>query len=1092
MTGVIKTFIQDRLDRWIFGIALLLFLAASYLILDDRILFRGAGNAGLGEAIATLYRKDNDVRRRLETDVAFMPIANSEPVFAGDAVFTGTRSEADVVFNDGSKVTIEAGSLVVVQMTNDAAKLNIEKGALTGKLSGNKALAIVAGGQTSTLTGKDAQVQINVDGKNGTQMAVLSGNAELKSGDQKIELKANQSTQVLAGGAIAKPVTFGLELLNPRPDESIWKEGDKPIVFQWATREALKDAEYKIEVSKERDFKKIEFEKTTSKTELEVGSLPAEGSFYWRITAYESSKEVARSLSQKILLNEDHAPKVLTPADDAEVTYAQNVNSEVGQGTEVAFKWTTFKDSEPRAAKYRIEIYRDRKDALFTQSETVEMEWKSPKLSAGKYYWRVKAQDKARPHSAFSEMRTFQVSEKAPGAPMALLPESGQKHLKKSKGSVVHFEWKSDGFAASQYLLEVSKDKSFEKSADLVFSKRVESTTVEQEVADLGDYFWRVRGIASDGSMSAFSKPNKFVIAPWEALEAPTASEQTIELFLGAEGPYMAEPQKIKWSKNDAAQKYEVEIADQPDFKNPLVKETSPTPMLPWPSQLLPEASKSAYFRVRTQVTAEDFTGWSNPVLVKIEIEKEGLKAPKGIAPRGSQTLEINPKKPHPLSFEWAPAKGAKDYDFEIAKDNKFKEIVHQGRVKGTATQWTTNDAGYLYWRVRARNAYTESEWSDNNKFELEIAAEAVDLPAPILVAPVGRYFQEDDDRVHFKWEEVEGARTYEVILIRKKGTGSRLPANVIEPPSVLRYRVDNSSVRLEVPKDGSYTWKVRAMATDGKIGLMPVNEARELASLPPTPVPANAPPVTGEKGGFSTANFDLVRNPIDTKRPGYLAASTMMAPYSYQFNSPTFNGSGTAASTAITVQASGEYWFKPRWAIGGYVESTLFNIETEFFVRSAFQAVAKYRIPIAPEKGLHIAPFLGAETRQFFQIVPVSASAFSVSQFWTLGPVAGFDVKKSFTENLSASFKAQYFLPTTLMGSAVNGARITSDASYRNLSLGLQGFYWWSSRWGVGAGAFIDNRSISFNLPNGQTRPEQIITDGSYFYGSVMYRFGQ
>lgn len=1092
MTGVLKTFIQDKLDRWIFGIALLLFLAASYLILDDRILFRGAGGAGLGESIATLYRKDNDVRRRLETDVAFVPISNAEPVFAGDAVFTGTRSEADVVFNDGSKVTIEAGSLVVVQMTSDAARLNIEKGALTGKLSGNKSLAIVAGGQTSTLTGKDAQVQINVDGKNGTQLAVLSGSAQLKSGDQKIELKANQATQVLAGGALAKTVTFGLELLNPRPDESIWKEGDRPIVFQWVSREPLKDAEYKIEVARERDFKTIEFEKTTSKTELEVTRLPAEGSFFWRITAYESSKEVARSLAQKILLNEDRAPRPLSPADDAEVSFAQNVNSEVGQGTEVTLKWTPFKDSEPRADKYRVEVYRDRKDALFTQSETTDLEWKSPRLSAGTYFWRVKAQDKARPNAAFSEMRSFQITEKSPGAPVMVAPESGQKHLKKSKGSLVHFEWKSDGFAASQYLLEVSKDKSFEKAGDLVFSKRIETTNLEQEISDIGDYYWRVRAIGADGSLTAFTKSSKFVIAPWEAMDAPTAKEQKIELFLGAEGPYMAEPQKIQWSKNDAAQKYEVEIADQPDFKNPLVKDASQAPSLTWPNQLLPEASKDAYFRVRTQVTAEDFTEWSQPVLVKIEIEKEGLKAPKGIAPRGSQTLEVNPKKLSPLAFEWAPAKGAKEYDFEIAKDNKFKEVVHQSRVKGTTTKWTTADTGYLYWRVRARNAYGESEWSDNNKFELEIAAEAIDLPAPILVAPVGRYFQEDDDRVHFKWEEVEGARTYEIVLIRKKGTGSRLPANVIEPPAVLRYRVDNSSVRLEVPKDGTYTWKVRALATDGKIGLMPVNEARELASLPPTPTSASAAPVTGEKGGFSTANFDLVRNPIDSKRPGYLAASTMMAPYTYTFISPTFGGSGNAQSTAITLQASGEYWFKPRWAIGGYVESTLFNIETEFFVRSAFQAVAKYKIPVAPEKGLHLAPFFGAETRQFFQIVPTAPSVFSVSQFWALGPVVGFDVKKSFTENLTASFKAQYFVPLTVMGSAVSGASLTSDSSYRNISLGLQGFYWWSSRWGIGAGAFLDNRSISYRLPNNRPRPEEVITDGSYFYGSVMYRFGQ
>jgi hypothetical protein len=94
---------------------------------------------------------------------------------------------------------------------------------------------------------------------------------------------------------------------------------------------------------------------------------------------------------------------------------------------------------------------------------------------------------------------------------------------------------------------------------------------------------------------------------------------------------------------------------------------------------------------------------------------------------------------------------------------------------------------------------------------------------------------------------------------------------------------------------------------------------------------------------------------------------------------------------------------------------------------------------------------------------------------------------------------RLNYFYPLSLSGA--DGGKLGGPANMRNISLGLQGLYWLSQTWGLGVGAYIDMRSISYDAgangtPGSANTPssgnQEIYMDGTYFYGSLIFNFGK
>jgi hypothetical protein len=216
-----------------------------------------------------------------------------------------------------------------------------------------------------------------------------------------------------------------------------------------------------------------------------------------------------------------------------------------------------------------------------------------------------------------------------------------------------------------------------------------------------------------------------------------------------------------------------------------------------------------------------------------------------------------------------------------------------------------------------------------------------------------------------------------------------------------------------------------------------------------------------------------------------------MFAPYFYELKPSYLNAAGgSVGSTAGTRRGSAEYWFRPNWAVSGAFEGTMFQISGMSFTRKGFEVLGKYRIKLGADKSAWVlSPKAGIEGRDYIELIQ-SGGAISAT---ALGATIGADLRKPLTEKLSLGIKFAYFKP--LMLSSEQADQLTGDASGRNMSVGAQLMYWLDAHWGLGAGAYLEKRSLSFTVKNGgaesASKPEQVFMDGSYFFGSVLYSFG-
>jgi hypothetical protein len=423
--------------------------------------------------------------------------------------------------------------------------------------------------------------------------------------------------------------------------------------------------------------------------------------------------------------------------------------------------------------------------------------------------------------------------------------------------------------------------------------------------------------------------------------------------------------------------------------------------------------------------------------------------------------------------LRWKATPGASKYRVALTRKGAPPEI-HV--VEGTELKLKTLVPGNYSWIVtaivkskgRVPASFGSKEWESKPSEESEFKIAREKLEAPVPSSPVGKLLPPSDGKLRFNWKKVDGAERYELQVFAKVPSLAQLRGPASPPRALVKLVVTDAFAVTDLAAEGQYVWKVRALAN--------VDEKSQAQA----------------QGPQSTAEFKLDKNASFLDGSGYVAFSTMIAPYNYQLISPAAGINATASSSSITGRMSGEYWFKPQWGVGSAFELTNFTIGNQGFLRKGFEIVGKYRINFGEGKfNWSLSPKLGFEERDYVEVLPQGFAAGSQSME-AFGAQIGLDLRKQFSERFSLGVKLAYFKPVAFYGSGITG--LTSDASNRNISLGAQCLYWLNSHWGLGAGAYLEHRSISFTVQGAPAGvgPEQLFMDGSFFFGSVIYSFGR
>ncbi len=178
------------------------------------------------------------------------------------------------------------------------------------------------------------------------------------------------------------------------------------------------------------------------------------------------------------------------------------------------------------------------------------------------------------------------------------------------------------------------------------------------------------------------------------------------------------------------------------------------------------------------------------------------LRKPVLLEPNLSKEIEVL-KTNFDLSFLWSASKGLKVFDFQIAKDSKFKNLIRDEKVEGLSFQIRKPlSSGRFFWRVKSTYPSGEQVISEVRDFKLTVK----DLFPPKLIFPEANYkvFAQKNTQYDFEWEKIKGVREY-VFRLERSGK------------EVLTRKTRKNRVSLKLKKLGNYFWRVASVDRKGK-----------------------------------------------------------------------------------------------------------------------------------------------------------------------------------------------------------------------------------------------------------------------------------
>jgi hypothetical protein len=303
------------------------------------------------------------------------------------------------------------------------------------------------------------------------------------------------------------------------------------------------------------------------------------------------------------------------------------------------------------------------------------------------------------------------------------------------------------------------------------------------------------------GFVSLDSKPKKPVSSsrPNLALEPPQITypekDSTIFVKIDHHGqPISTNAIRISWRQKKIS-RYELQISNDQDFKNLLAKQ-----QVTAKSVNSPALSPGKYFVRVKEATAQN--AWSSTVQFQIKYSLPAqLKAPQLELPHMVYRV---PNK-NPLRINWKAVDGAAQYEVAISNTPEFIQ-----KTAFTATQATLTlhqfDAGRFYYRVTPMSTVNGSGESAIGQLTI-ISDRPVLDPVPLRETKA----RDENDLgdpvdIPVSWSSNPVAKKYLIEL-----------SDTDDFKSAKKYESESPSTVVNVPKIGSYFWRVRPFDRKGK-----------------------------------------------------------------------------------------------------------------------------------------------------------------------------------------------------------------------------------------------------------------------------------
>lgn len=779
-----------RVDRILLSLGALLILISSY-----QLFFAGnENNSGL--KLGTLTSTLSVVKTKSAMSLDWRDASSGNELTENQLIYTDSDSSAEVVFNEGSALEIGENSLVKLRSAGKEQSMDLSKGFIRAKLEGDKPLKVQMNGEDYLVSGKNADIQINIQDNKG-EIGVLNGEVKVEAAGVSESLDSSTALEITGDKILKKAIYY--KTLSPEKSSIRYVVNSQtPVIFSWEPVE-----ESTVIISKKQNFSNSIFVSGASGVTAELAS----GLYYYKV---ENDK--GTSLISTFRIIQETAPVILRPKNNDEVSVLEDAD------TKVLLQWKNEGD-----LNYQIETNDGESKNYMVSGGSAFVN-----VSSGKpFQWRVKIQDEKRPEALWSEWQVLTLKFiPKPEMPTDLIPHEVEYQTYEKPNEKIELLWKN----SSNVELEIKNP------AGEVFTQKVDASFTTYTATAGGTYSWRVRSVDTHLRSSEWTEWKTFTI---EDLSDKKSEE-------GIQRIQLTKPDQsvtFNWETKSGSSSV-FELSKDPGFKK-IVRRIDAKNSA---KVNIPEVG-SYYWRSR-EYQADGSYNVSEPKKVIIEPVPAPEKPEK--LPDLEVPLEELPVKTtffnELLNFVISSAhademKGlikidlpvkeeAKGYVVRIYRDEQLKDLLFEEQLQTKHFEWLNAKEGTYFWQYAVID-YWERRSLFSDPAKLIIKGDATPAPEkPKLIGPIRAVEIEQKDLV-LKWTESEANERYQVEISETDDF-----RKVISKKEVKTNEASFAELKLE-PK--LHYWRVTALnkkkkeveSNTGRFTILPSIEKTVIADIP-------------------------------------------------------------------------------------------------------------------------------------------------------------------------------------------------------------------------------------------------------------------
>ncbi len=175
-------------------------LIAGTIFLTSGWLFYNDINSTLknidGEEVGVIVFKKNSAQRKYSGRTVWESIETSEILYNFDTIRTTADSEAVILMNDGTEITLQDSSLIVLEWSGNERSIDFLGGNISAKNSSADSTGVMINSADTVISLADASVKLEKGAEGKLGLSVVEGSIGVSRGDVTQQVQTNQKALI--------------------------------------------------------------------------------------------------------------------------------------------------------------------------------------------------------------------------------------------------------------------------------------------------------------------------------------------------------------------------------------------------------------------------------------------------------------------------------------------------------------------------------------------------------------------------------------------------------------------------------------------------------------------------------------------------------------------------------------------------------------------------------------------------------------------------------------------------------------------------------------------------------------------------------